>query len=126
MTGFVSAIQDRARQAARATAFSVMGVVFGLVGLGFLTVALWIVVANHESALVAYSVIGGLYVVLGFILLALGAQTGGSPDTGHRSGHRHDTRDHAPEAPAKEPLVQIAEGFAVGMQAGRAMREERD
>lgn len=122
MTGFVSAIQDRARQAARATAFSVMGVMFGLVGLGFLTVALWIVVANHESALVAYSVIGGLYVVLGFILLALGAQTGGSPDT----GHRHDTHDHAPEAPAKEPLVQIAEGFAVGMQAGRAMREQRD
>ena len=122
MAGFVSAIQDRARQTARATAFSVMGVVFGLVGLGFLTVALWIVVENHESALVAYSVIGALYVVLGFSLMALGAQTGGSPD----SGHRHDTRDHAPEEPAKEPLVQIAEGFAVGMQAGRAMREKRD
>ncbi|WP_294620871.1 phage holin family protein [uncultured Roseovarius sp.] len=121
MIGMFSAMGDRLRRAARATAFSVMGVVFGLVGLGFLTVALWIVLAAQESALVAYAAIGALYVVLGFCLMALGAQKGQSPD---------NTAPEAPERtrqdPTKDPIVQVAEGFAVGMQAGKAMRENRD
>lgn len=122
MAGFVSAIRSRVRQTARATAFGVMGVVFGLAGLGFLTVALWIVLASHESALVAHSVIGALYVVLGFCLLALSAQPGGQ-----QAPPRNDEADASSASPAeKEPLVQIAEGFAIGMQAGRAMRERRD
>jgi hypothetical protein len=121
-----SAMRERLRRAARATAFSVMGVIFGLAGLGFLTVALWLVVASHESALVAYTVIGVLYFVLGFILMALGAQTGGAQkgDGPHRAAQ--DAPGHGPTEPAKDPIVQVAEGFAVGMQAGRAMRETRD
>ena len=121
MIGMVSTMRDRLRRAARATAFSVMGVVFGLVGLGFLTVALWIVVAAQESALVAYAAIGGLYVVLGFCLMALGAQKGRGPDN-----TAPDTPNRPPQDPTKDPIVQVAEGFAVGMQAGRAMRENRD
>src|SRR6056297_235193 len=108
MTGFFSNMGARLRNAARATAFSVMGVVFGLAGLGFLSVALWIVLAVHEGVLVAYTVIGALYLVLGLCLMALGAQGGGANE------------------PRKDPMVQLAEGFAMGMQAGRAMRERRD
>lgn len=121
MIGMVSAMSDRLRRAARATAFSVMGVVFGLVGLGFLTVALWIVLAAHESALVAYAAVGALYVVLGFCLMALGAQKGRGPDT-----TAPNAPGRPPQAPTKDPIVQMAEGFAVGMQAGKAMRERRD
>ncbi|GAW35147.1 hypothetical protein RA2_02207 [Roseovarius sp. A-2] len=117
MTGFFSTMGARLRNAARATAFSVMGVVFGLAGLGFLTVALWIVLAVNEGVLVAYTVIGALYLVLGFCLMALGAQGGGADEP----------RSAAPPSePPKDPLVQLAEGFAMGMQAGRAMRERRD
>ena len=121
MIGMISAMRERVRHAARATAFSVMGVIFGLVGLGFLTVALWIVLAAYENVLVAYTVIGALYVVLGFCLMALGAQKGDGPKS-----HAQDAPERAPQDPAKDPIVQVAEGFAVGMQAGRAMRETRD
>ena len=117
MRGFLSTMGARLRHAARATAFSVMGVVFGLAGLGFLTVALWILLAAHEGVLMAYTVIGALYLVLGFCLMALGAQGGGANEP---------RRADPPSEPTKDPLVQLAEGFAMGMQAGRAMRERRD
>ncbi len=121
MTHLVTAAKDRVRAAARATAFSVMGVIFGLVGLGFLTVALWIVVAAYESALVAYTTIGALYVVLGFCLMALGAQSG----RGAEPKFDEPPERNEPDV-EKDPIVRMAEGFAVGMQAGRAMRERGD
>jgi hypothetical protein len=121
MIGFLSTMGARLRDAARATAFSVLGVVFGLAGLGFLTVALWIVLAVHEGVLVAYTVIGALYLVLGFCLMALGAQGGGADEP-----RRAAPQSEPPSEPPKDPLVQLAEGFAMGMQAGRAMRERRD
>lgn len=109
MSGIVTHFRRRARNAARAAAFTVAGVIFCLTGLGFLTVALWILIATYESVLVAHAVIGALYLVLGFCFLALGGQ---STDT-----------EAAPEQPApKEPLLQVAEAFAVGLQAGRAAR----
>jgi len=121
MPDLVTATKHRVRAAARATVFSVMGVIFGLAGLGFLTVALWIVVAAYESALVAYTTIGALYVVLGFCLMALGAQSGREPDP--KPG---DPPEHGRSGEDKDPIVRMAEGFAVGMQAGRAMRERGD
>lgn len=112
MSGIVSHLRRRARNAARAAAFTVAGVVFGLTGLGFLTVALWILIATYESALVAHAVVGALYLVLGCCFLALGRQ---STDT-----------DTAPEeTPPKDPLLQVVEAFATGLQAGRAARSSR-
>lgn len=112
MNGLVSHFRRRARNAARAAAFTAAGVVFGLTGLGFLTVALWILIATYESALVAHAVIGALYLILGFCFLALGGQ---STDA-----------ETAPEQPApKSPLLQVAEAFAVGLEAGRAARAPR-
>jgi small-conductance mechanosensitive channel len=112
MRGLVDQVRRRARNAARAAAFTVAGVVFGLAGLGFLTVALWILIATYESALVAYAVIGTLYLILGFCFIALGAQ---STDA-----------EAVPTEPApKDPFLQVAEAFAVGLQAGRAARAPR-
>jgi hypothetical protein len=48
--------------------------------------------------------------------MALGAQGGGA-DEPHKAAPTSE--------PPKDPLVQLAEGFAMGMQAGRAMRERR-
>lgn len=112
MSGIVSHLRHRARNAARAAAFTVAGVVFGLAGLGFLTVALWILLATYESALVAHTVIGVLYLVLGFCFLALGGQSTAAETA-------------AEQTPPKEPLLQVAEAFGVGFQAGRAARAPR-
>ncbi len=113
-----SGLKIRARMAARAAALTTVGVVFGLVGLGLLTVALWILVAEHEGALIAFAVIGALYAVLSFVFIALGTARGGPP-----ANPAHDPRAAPP--PQKEPFAQMAEGFAIGLQAGRAAREPR-
>lgn len=112
MRGLVAQVRRRARNAARAAAFTVAGVVFGLAGLGFLTVALWILIATYESALVAYAVIGTLYLILGFCFMALGAQS-------------TDAEAALTEPAPKDPFLQVAEAFAVGLQAGRAARAPR-
>lgn len=117
MQGFLLSLGARLRIAARATALSIMGVIFGLVGLGFLTVALWILLATHEGVLVAHTVIGALYLIIGICLMLIGAQESGA--------ERPRAEDPSPE-PGRDPFVQIAEGFATGMQAGRAARERRD
>lgn len=117
MQGFLNGIETRARQAARSAAFAMIGAIFALIGLGFLTAGLWIVIAAYEGALIAFVAIGALYLILGLCFMALGRQPA----------------DASPEAPRpaadppaqKDPFVQIAEGFATGMQAGRAARDPR-
>ena len=117
MAGLFSGIRTRLRDAVRSAAFGVAGVVFGLAGLAFLTAALWILLATYESPLVAFTVIGVLYLVLGFCFLALGTR---QSDTHSRDDRGGETRPPSPAA--REPLAQIAEGFAVGLQAGRSAR----
>lgn len=112
MTGLFSGVRARLRRAARSAVFGFAAIVFGLVGLGFLTVALWILLATYESALVAHTVIGALYIVLAFSFLALGAQ----PEA---------PQPHHDETPERDPLVQIAEGFAIGFDAGRSACKTR-
>lgn len=121
MSGLPSAVGDRVRSAARAGAYRTIGVVFGLTGLGFLTVALWIVVAVHEGALMAYIVIGALYAALSLCFLILASAQGASD--AHNDA---PSPEEPPATPPKEPLAQIAEGFALGMQAGRAARDKRE
>ncbi len=112
MSGLVSDIRRRARHTARAAAFTVAGVIFGMAGLAFLTVALWILIATYQSALIAHAVIGGLYLLLGMCFLAFGS-------------HSTDAETAPPPPAAREPLLQVAEAFAVGLQAGRAARTPR-
>lgn len=114
MTGFVSDMRHRARAAARAAAFSTIGIIFSLTGLAFLTVALWLLIATHESAIVAHAVIGALYLFLGVCFLALGGQ---KSDT-----RPADPAEPRPQDPAKDPILQVAEAFAVGLRAGRSAR----
>ena len=117
MAGIFYGVRARLRRAARSAAFVIAGIIFGLVGLGFLTVALWILLATHESALVANVVIGALYIVLAFSFLALGAQPG------HPQPHHDEPPERYP--PERDPLVRIAEGFAVGFDAGCSARKSR-
>lgn len=123
MAGLFSGPLARARAAMRDAAFSaafgIIGLVLALTGLGCLTAALWVAIATHHGVVVAFAVIGIIYLAVGAIFMALAAYP-----------RRHATRraprsPHGtpPPPPPREPFVQIAEGFALGMQAGRAARK---
>ena len=118
---FVSTLKDDARAAARAAAFSSLGAVFTLIGLGFLTVALWLLLASMESALFAATVIGALYCAAGFTFLALGLSSRRTASERSFEFKSSSQAINAASAP-REPFVQMAEGFAMGMQAGRSAR----
>lgn len=119
MHGIITKLQSRAREAARATAFGVVGAIFGMVGLGFLTVALWMLIATHYGAMVAFSVLGGLYVILALAFFAIGSR---DP---RASAHAESPSTPDP-ADARQPpemvFAEIAEGFVLGLQAGRDAR----
>lgn len=120
LTQFVSDVKDSARATARAAAFSALGTTFALIGLGFLTTALWMLLASHESALFAATVIGALYCAFGFGFLALGSR--GTGDKRHRSSGTKRGMSDADAPPPRDPFLQLAEGFAIGLQAGRSAR----
>lgn len=122
MRGILNRIETRAKDTARAAALTMLGLIFGFCGLICLSAALWIVIASSEGALVAFIAIGLIYVALGFGCVAVGAM--------QRSGSPHAYKDdqahrHPPDHHSREPLVQLAEGFAAGLQAGRAARDSR-
>ncbi|MEV8467194.1 hypothetical protein AB0T83_10430 [Fluviibacterium sp. DFM31] len=116
MAGVVSGLEARLRRTVRSAAFGVAGVVFGAVGLGLLSAAVWILIASHHGALVACVVLGLLFLALGAGFLAAGAWSPPAPS--------HKTPPPPPAAPG-DPFIRIAEGFATGMQAGRAARKGR-
>ena len=117
MTGFLSDLRSRARVAARTAAFTVAGVIFALTGVAFLTVALWVLLASYENTLVASTVIGLMYLLLGICFFLLGS----------RSKPTVVAPRPTPQAPPKtdDPFLRVAEAFAVGLQAGRSARRPR-
>ncbi|MFV0245113.1 MAG: hypothetical protein ACK5IB_08865 [Qingshengfaniella sp.] len=111
MNGLLSGAQIRLRRIARSAVLGAAGLTFALTGLCFMTAALWILIASHGGALVACTIIGLLYLMLGFCLLLVSARPDG-PQRPQDLGDR----------PAQAPLSQIAEGFVMGIQAGRSAR----
>lgn len=112
MSGLLSGFEARLHNTVRSAILGAAAVVFGLVGLGCLSAALWLLVSAWHGALAAFLTLGGMYMLLALILFAL-ATTGGSKA-------RHRARHHAHAE--GEPFIRMAEGFATGMQAGRAAR----
>ncbi len=96
-------IRTEVRTAARRAGFSALGALFLVAGLGFLTVALWIVLATTQGAFTAALVTGALYLGLGLVLLALAG--------------RHDRT-----SPQPMQMSALMEAFMVGFTAGTANR----
>lgn len=119
----VSEVKSRARDTARAAALSALGALFAIVGLAFLTGALWLLFACLETPLFAATVIGALYCGVGLTLLAFGMR--GKSGTARRPTSHADLASHEAEARHREPFLQMAEGFAMGLQAGRSARAGR-
>lgn len=122
MAAILSRLRAQARMTARAAALGVIGTVFLLVGLGFLSVALWMIVAAQYGALIAFEVLGGLYVILGLICLALRPSATPVQDSDNGTASAKPQTDRTG---SEDPLIKLAEGFAAGMQAGRAARDRR-
>ena len=120
MFGIPATIEIQARAAARAFAFNLVGMILVLVGSGFLGAALWLVIEAEHGAIIANAAIGGLFVLLAGICFLLS-----------RSRVPVRRAAAATVAPAGAPghtstSVGIIEGFAMGMQAGRAARAPRN
>ena len=70
----ISALIQRAKSAARRTAFGAAGVACLVVGVGFLSAALWLAIALTFGGVVASLVLGLLYAGFGLVLLALASR----------------------------------------------------
>lgn len=68
LAGFIAGKRAEAAFLARRTAFLVAAAAFGLIGIVFVTMALWIVVAEFAGALAAWTIFGLIYLAIGFWL----------------------------------------------------------
>ena len=115
MSGILRAFEARLRRSVRSAVLGAAGIVFGLAGIGCLSAALWLLIAASQGALLAFALLGALYLLLALALFAAGLP--GSPP-----GDARGMRDDRGEG---EPFIRMAEGFATGMEAGRAARTGR-
>ncbi|KZY32176.1 hypothetical protein A3731_22595, partial [Roseovarius sp. HI0049] len=90
---------------------------------GFLGAALWLVVEKEHGAITANSLIGGLFVLMAGVCFLMSRSR-----AANRAAAAAAAATAAPAAAAgsASPFVAIAEGFAIGLQAGRAARAPRD
>lgn len=107
----VHAVEHRAAKLSRRVVLGLAGAVTLAVGLGFLTVSAWLVLAALNGTVFAAGVIGTAYAGIGLILLALAAAGPARQD------------EEAPPEDRYGPFVQMATGFAAGLEAGRAARD---
>lgn len=91
-----------------------------VVGIAFLTAAIWIYIAATVDTFTAAIVLGAIYVGLGFILLGLAsarAKDGADP-AGVKSAPQPD-----PDPPSNLP--PLAQAFMFGMEAGAAAKRRK-
>ena len=106
-------LQTRVKVAVKQAAFKGIASVLGLIGLGFFTAALFLVLAETRDALFALLVIGGGYFGLALIFLALGIR---------------QPRAKVPPAPAAQntqaQMAIVFASFLQGVMQGRAARRD--
>lgn len=109
----IRAAEHHVAEFSRRVAFGSVAALALVVGLGFLTVAAWLVLSAQNGAIFAAGVIGATYLGFGLILSAFAAS------------HQLPSQSDPPEDPYG-PFVQMAEGFAAGLKAGHSTRNGRD
>ncbi|WP_163846802.1 hypothetical protein [Pseudooceanicola aestuarii] len=102
------------RQAVRRATFSVGAALLMSVGLGFLTAAAWIFLAQTQGAMLAALIIGCAYFGLGMVALAVASIRRPVPAAGA-------TRPQAPNAGSPGGIVgALMQGIGAGIAAGAA------
>lgn len=81
----LQSLQYSVRSAAKRAALSTVAGLMMIIGLGFLTTSLFILIASTHGAMFATAIIGGIYFGLGLILLAVSMPS-----------RRHHTLRHPP------------------------------
>tara|TARA_R110000868_G_scaffold237132_4_gene491340 strand:- start:84209 stop:84577 length:369 start_codon:yes stop_codon:yes gene_type:complete len=100
----------------RRAGYSLGALILMSIGLGFLTVAAWIYLAQTHDALFAALVIGCAYFGLGLIFLALSARTRPVPMA-------HTTAAPPPAAASMTGLIAaLMQGVGAGVAAGAARK----
>ncbi|MGB8624035.1 MAG: phage holin family protein [Paracoccaceae bacterium] len=97
-------------RAARQAALAIWAGLFLLVGLGFLTAALWLYLAATQTVLFATVVVGLIYTGLALILLGLARMGGKAPAA--------DERPERPATDGRAPFPPVTEAFLFGLDAG--------
>jgi hypothetical protein len=107
--GPIREVERRAEAFSHRLLLEAVGSILAVIGLAFLTTAGWLVLELQGGAIFAATVLGGAYFGLGLILWAAAIT------------HRVRSKPPSPADPY-EPFINMAEGFAAGLEAGRAAR----
>lgn len=106
--------EDSAARTARKAALGLGAGIFMVVGVGFLTVAAWMLISALLSPLHAATIIGATFLGVGLILVGFAAsKTSDTVAPEPKQG---------PSRPAEEMLPQMVAAFMSGIQAGRQAR----
>lgn len=110
---FLGAIEARLARAARRSALAGVGAIFATVGIGFLTVATWLVLSELRDATFAAMVLGMIYLGVGTIALGFAFS-------------RPRPALKAPPAPEQNPIAALMPAFLAGFEQGRQMRTPKN
>ena len=119
MTGVIDDIKARSAHAARRAAFGAGATAFILVGVGFLTSAAWMMLAQMQSPLFAATVIGCAYVGIGLVGVGIAVS---SSET---SRPTIDASHASSEGKRAADLPPLAEAFVFGLNAGLSADQRR-
>lgn len=106
-------VQKIVSRAARKTALAGGGVLFIMVGIAFLTMALWMHLAFVYGAIAASVTIGVAYLGVGLIMLGMAGSNHSKQET--PSSATPETPNHSGVPENSPPLMQA---FLYGMEAG--------
>jgi Putative Actinobacterial Holin-X, holin superfamily III len=119
MTGVIDDIKARSAHAARRAAFGAGATALILVGVGFLTSAAWMMLAQMQSPLFAATVIGCAYVGIGLVGVGIAVS---SSET---SRPTIDASHASSEGKRAADLPPLAEAFVFGLNAGLSADHRR-
>ncbi|MFU8882604.1 MAG: phage holin family protein [Rhodobacterales bacterium] len=114
-----AAITARAQQGARRAGLFAVSTLLVIVAIAFLTVALWLVIAEAQSAKVAALILGALYLTAGGVLRLLA-----KPARPPHVATPHKDAAH-PAAPHASPYPALAEAFVFGLDTAMRLRRSR-
>lgn len=115
-----AAVMARAQRGARRAALMIAGMILFLVAVGFFSSALWIVIDQYHSDMIASLALGGLYLVAGLILLLMARK----PRLHRKAYMEQPAAGTPPRRPS--PYPQIAEAFVFGMDTAMRLRRSRE
>lgn len=115
LTGLITGLKIEAQATMRRLSYAMGGMIFCLIGFGFLSAAGWMLLAEWRDALFATLVVGAVYFGLGLIFLGLSRRAYRAKDLRIAAEAGAAAQSDAPKRAALPPM---AEAFMTGLNAG--------